>query len=190
MPKSESRYAALEGDPLVFTLPPAALAPFRAEFHDPEILAFPAKQAERVVLRWRGRTLALRHRPDPRRGPVEWVPEPGQDASGFDLSRIGPLVNDLSHLTVGRFYQYGGPIPASTGLANPSLVIEVQLAGNLGTRTLRVGDLGEGGAPIATTGDGREGPVFLLVGAGWADLIRYGGPVGELPDDVFAPARP
>jgi hypothetical protein len=190
VPKSESRYAALEGDSAVFTLPPAALSPFRAEFHDTRVLAFQAKQAERVVLRWKGRTLALRHRPDPRRGAIEWVPEPGQDASGFDLSRIGPLVNDLSKLTVGRFYQYGGPIPASAGLAEPNLVIEVQLVGNQGTRTLRVGNLGEGGAPIATTGDGREGPVFLLVGAGWADLLRYGAPAGELPENVFAPDRP
>ena len=116
-PKTGSFSASLTGQPLIFTLKPSILLPFEAEFHTPRVLSFPAGKAERLVLRWPGRRLSFVPRPGARSGPTKWRPEPGveMDISGFDLSRLDPLVSDLSRLTTQRFDQYQGSFPGRVG---------------------------------------------------------------------------
>ena len=88
-----------------------------AEFHDTQVLSFPAGSIHRLVLRLPGRTLAFTRASRPTGGPTDWTAEPGTDLKGIDLSRFSDLVKQLSQLHTTRFYQYEGPIPAGTGLA-------------------------------------------------------------------------
>ena len=118
-------YAALDGLPVAFTLGSQAIMALLAEFHDTQVLSFPAGSIHRLVLRLPGRTLAFTRAPRPTGGPTDWTAEPGTDLKGIDLSRFSDLVKQLSQLHTTRFYQYEGPIPAGTGLLQPRLVLEL-----------------------------------------------------------------
>ncbi|MBV8677415.1 MAG: DUF4340 domain-containing protein [Planctomycetaceae bacterium] len=185
-PRTGSFFASLTGQPLIFTLKPSTLLPFEAEFHTPRVLSFPAGKAERLVLRWPGRRLSFVPQPGVRGGPTKWRPEPGIDISGFDLSRLDPLVSDLSRLKTQRFDQYDGAFPAESGLSSPRLAIEVDLSGQA-PRELRVGNTRTDGTLFATTATGSSGPVFFLAGPAWTSLVDAFSRGGELPTDVFAP---
>lgn len=186
-PRTKSVYATTDDPPHVFLLPAATVRLFDAEYHERRVMSFPAARATRIVLRLRGRTVALRHRPPQARGQVEWVPETGSDAEGIDLSRIGSVVSTLAQLQAVRFIQYDGAIPADTGLAHPRLTVEVTLAANEPVRVLRIGHNSDDGNVCAATGMDSSGPAFLLPAPSWNELIRTAERLVPLPDDVFAP---
>ena len=188
LPRSSLSYANIEGSPVVFTLSDQAIAIFEAEFHTRRVLAFNPDLARRLVLRWPQRTLAFKTQESPDRKGARWVPEDESAAVGFDVSRVGPLVGTLAKLVTPRFVQYTGPIPAATGLDAPQLVIEVHLGGDKpSTRLLRIGQTSATEA-LATTTPKESGPVFLLTGTSWSDLVKnVPGGAQMLPDDVFAP---
>jgi hypothetical protein len=186
VPRSTNFYATRDGQSMVFTLPAATLRAFDAEYHDHRVMSFPTQRAMRVVLYFAGRTISLRHRPAQTRGQVEWVPEPGSDAEGIDLSRIGSLVQTLSQLQTLRFIQYEGEIPPQTGLAHPRLKVEVTLGAKGPTHVLRIGSSTDDGNVCAATGTGSSGAAFFLPGPPWNDLIRSGERLDPLPDNVFA----
>ena len=82
VPRSEERYARIEGKPMVFTLDAATLQVFRAEFHNHKVLEFPIQKVSRLVLRWPHRSLAFLPRSG-RGGPSSWRPdEPGKTPPG------------------------------------------------------------------------------------------------------------
>jgi hypothetical protein len=189
VPRSANFYATVDGQPMVFTIPATTLRLFDAEYHDHRVMSFPIARAMRVVLRFAGRTITLRHRPPQARGQVEWVPEPGTDAEGIDLSRIGSLVQTLSRLETTRFIQYEGPIPPDTGLARPRLTVEVTLGAKDPKQVVRIGSNSDDGNVCAATGTGSSGAVFFLPAPPWNELIRSGERFPPLPDDVFAPAQ-
>jgi hypothetical protein len=188
LPRKDLWFANIEGSPIVFTLSKAVLEPFEGEFHTHRVLAFRAGAARRLALRWPGRTLSFRPQENPSGKGVRWVPEEGVDASGFDVSRVGPLVGVLSKLDTPKFLQYRGPLSPETGLDAPLLEIEVQLGDDRGTRRLRLGRSTDE-ETLATDAEGDSGPVFLLTGPAWHDLIEHppGKKGDELPEDVFAP---
>lgn len=189
LPKSASFYATTDGEPMVFTLPAEVVRALDAEYHDHHVMTFPAARAQRIVLRFFGRTVVLRHRPPQARGQVEWVPEPGSDVEKIDLSRLGSLVRTLSELQTRRFIQYEGEIPIDTGLTRPRLTVEVTLGARDPVQVLRIGDNSADGNVLAATGTGPSGPAFLLPGPPWNELIRSGERLPTLPEDVFAPAN-
>ena len=190
VPRTTNFYATTDAQPMVFTLPAATLRLLDAEYHDHHVMSFPVAQARRIVLRFPGRTVTLRHRPPQTRGQVEWVPEDGSDIEGIDLSRIGSLVATMSRLETLRFIQYEGEIPADTGLAHPRLKVELTLGPKDPTQVLRIGNNADDGNVCAATGTGSSGPAFFLPGPPWNELIRSGEKFPPLPDDVFAPHRP
>lgn len=185
--RSASFYAVTDAQPMVFTVAPQVMRALDAEYRDHRVMSFPLARAARVVLQFAGRTLALRHRTPEQRGQVEWVPESGSNAEGLDLSRIGSLVTTMSQLQTTRFLQYEGEHPPETGLAQPRLTIEVTLGPKDAPRILRIGAAAEGAHVCAAVGTGSSGPVFLLPGPPWNELIRTGERFPDLPDDVFAP---
>jgi hypothetical protein len=185
-PKAQSFSANLVGSPIVFTLSASAVAPFEAEFHDRGVLTFPADQVERLVLRWPDRTFSFT-RPARPTGPAQWLPESGIDLSGFDLNKLNALVTSLSRLVTPQFVQYDGPFPSSSGLDHPQLTIEVVLGGQQGTRALRLGNFRAHDQLDATTATGSSGPVFVLTGPAWTELVKSPRPSHDFPDDVFAP---
>ena len=150
-------------------------------------MSFPLARAGRIVLRLQGRTVILRHRPPQARGQVEWVPEPGSDVEGLDLSRIGSLVTTMSQLQTTRFIQYDGDLPPPTGLAHPRLRVEVTLGPKDPVQVLRIGNNADEGDVCAATGDGPSGAAFFLPAPPWNDLIRSAQRLHPLPDNVFAP---
>jgi hypothetical protein len=183
---TEQYYANLEGSPVVFTLAAPAIAPFDAEFHDHRIFSFKPGQATRMVLTWPGRTLACVPQEDPGTRTTRWVPEPGTDAPGFDLSRLNSLLATLGGLSTPRFLQYNGPIPEGTGLDPGFLSIEVQLAGDDRPRFLRLGK-SNGDQTFATNARDKTGPVFLLTGPAWPELARRApgsAPAADAPSAV------
>jgi hypothetical protein len=188
LPKPELSYANIEGSPLVFTLPDDAIRVFEAEFHNRRVLSFPPAAAHKLVLRWPARALAFKTQESrDGKGPVRWVPEADSNAAGFDVSRLQPLVATLANLVTPRFLQYTGPIPATTGLDAPQLVIEVQLGGDKPeTRVLRIGHT-SATETLATTATKASGPVFLLTGPSWSDLAKHVPGGTPLPENVFAP---
>ncbi len=179
-------FASLEGQPFVFTLTAAAIQPLLAEFHETQVMSFSVEAVRRVVFRTPVRTLAFQRSLLPRGGPADWIADAGTDASGIDLSRFSDLVKQLSQLRTTGFAQYKGPIPASTGLAHPRLVLEVQTGDGKLPQILRLGE-SQGPLLFATTGTSSAGPVFFLPAIAWNALIQSLGPGQELPDDVFAP---
>ncbi|AGA30061.1 DUF4340 domain-containing protein [Singulisphaera acidiphila] len=189
VPKSESWYARLSGNPLIFTLGDDVILPFRAEFRTRQILSFSPKQVERLTLHWPERTATFEHHPTPRGGVFDWNLASETKSGPFDLSRIHSLANDLAKLNTRMFIQYEGPFPAASGLATPQLTVEYTLKGDDTKYTLRIGNPFEQEEYYATTASKDEGIVFALGGTGWADLIRLAGERKslELPDDVFAP---
>jgi hypothetical protein len=187
VPKSASFYATSDGEPMVFTLPADIVRALDGEYHDHRVMTFPAARATKLVLRFFGRTVVLRHRPPQVRGQVEWVPEPGSDVEKIDLSRLGSLVQTLSNLQTRRFIQYEGEIPIDTGLSRPRLTVELTLGAKDPVQVLRIGDNSADGNVLAATGSSPTGPAFLLPGPPWNELIRAGERLPTLPDDVFAP---
>lgn len=189
VPKTASFYATSDGEPMVFTLPAETVRALDGEYHDRRVMTFPAARATRLVLRFFGRTVVLRHRPPQVRGQVEWVPEAGSDVEKIDLSRLGSLVQTLSNLQTRRFIQYEGEIPIDTGLTRPRLTVELTLGAKDPVQVLRIGDNTSEGNVCAATGTGPTGPAFLLPGPPWNELIRSGERLPTLPEDVFAPAN-
>lgn len=185
-PKAQSSYANIAGSPIVFTLGAAAVQTFEAEFHDRVVLTFPADKVEQLVLRWPDRTLSFTRQARPT-GPARWLPEPGIDITGFDLSKLDALVTSLSSLVTPRFVRYDGPFPSSSGLDHPQLTIEVVLGGKRETHALRLGNFRADDRLDATTASGSSGPVFVLAGPAWTELVKSPRPSSDLPDDVFAP---
>jgi len=185
---TSNSYAQLEGQPMIFTLSADVLAYFDAEFHDHAVDSFPAASAERLVLRWPNRTIALRRRAETK-DRLAWVDEPGSDAAGVDLSRADAIVTALSRLETVRYAQYEGRIPASRGLLRPRLVVEVDLGPKQPNRILRIGYPNSDGTVFAATGTSAFGPVFFLPAVAWNALIESGERFVPLPENVFAPAR-
>jgi hypothetical protein len=185
-PKQEHFYANIEGNPVVFTLVAASVEPFRGEFHNHRVLAFPADKAVRLVFHWPDRTIPFDRVTRPN-GPPQWRPAAGIQVDAFDLNRLNALVGSLANLMTPRFLQYDGPLPTSAGFDHPQLVIDVVLEGNLGTHTLRLGDFVTQEEVAATTATGTSGPVFTLLGPAWTELFRSPRPSYDLPDDIFAP---
>jgi len=188
VPKTSTFYAALDDRPYVFTLSNEVVGLFEAEFRDRHVMSFPANRAERVVLRWPNRSLAIRRRVQPPKGQPEWVDEPNQDTRGIDLSMTGALVNGMSQLQTPRFTQYEGLIPAYTGLLRPRLVVEISLGREEPPSALRIGDT-VGELIFGAEGTASSGPVFLLPATAWDALIMSGERFDTLPANVFAPAR-
>jgi hypothetical protein len=191
LPGGERAYANIEGSPVVFTLGDEVVKIFEDEFHTRRVLAFGADSVRHVLLRWPGRSLALKpHEMTPGGAGgqgVRWVPELGEDATGFDTTRIGALVGDLAKLVTPRFIQYDGPIQAATGLRDPRLVIELQFDVGREPQVLRLGGPATKDLVFATTARGDAGPVFLLAGAAWSDLIEHPPGARTLPTNVFTP---
>lgn len=189
VPKSESWFAMLADNPLVFVISDAVVLPFRAEFRSRRILAFPPKQIESLTLRWPDRSLQFKHHPTPRGGVQDWDPAPGTKPGALDLSRISALASELGKLSTRTFIQYDGPFPEASGLSSPDLTVEFTLKGDTTKHSLRVGRRFEEGEYYATTEPGDQGLVFALGGSGWADLLRPGSErkTQDLPDNVFAP---
>ena len=189
LPKSDLYYANVEGSPEVFTLPSRAVEVFEAELHTKRVMTFKAGAARRLVVHWPGLTVAFKPQENPAGQGMQWVPEQVSDAKSFDASRLGSLVGSLANLNTPKFIQYAGPIPADTGLDQPRLVIEVHVGDkDSKPHVLRIGRTSDEQAYATTTPQGEaSGPVFLLTGVAWSDLVRHV-PGGEtLPEDVFAP---
>lgn len=184
-----ARYATLGDRPAVFALDEATLRPFVGEFHDTLVLSFPADAARRLILRSPDRTLAFARRAQPHGDPTDWTPEPGTSVQGVDLSRFNDLVKALSQLRTPGFLQYEGPIPESTGLAEPRLVVEVGFDGDQPPRQVRFGATIETGWIYAAVGDESSGPVFMMPAAAWEAMIPQAADEGApaLPSNVFAP---
>lgn len=186
-PGSGLRYANIEGDPRVFTLGPAALAPFDAEPHDKTVMTFKADAVERVALDWPSYALTLNRFARPGSGKPEWQPSVGFDNPGFDPARAGALVAALADLKTPRFIRYTGPIPEAAGLDHPRLTVRVKVAGERNERRLRVGNSVAVDSYAATTAEGDSGPVFVLKAADtWKALLKPPARPDDLPDDVFA----
>lgn len=175
-----SRYAQVAGQPLVFSLGALALDILQAELHDHHIFTFAIDQANRLVLRWPGWTLALARRDD------QWQPEPGSDLAGLDPKRFESLLSLLAKLETPRFVQYEGPIPPQAGLSEPRLTVEVGLSGGGGTRVLRIGAQQSDAHRYATADLGTSGAVFLLPSGPWDPWLNLVGTPRELPRDLFA----
>jgi hypothetical protein len=187
VPRTSTFYAALDDRPYVFTLSNEVVGRFEAEFRDRRVMSFAANRADRVVLRWPNRSLAIKRRIQPPKGQPEWVDEPGSDARGIDLSMTGALVDAMAQLQTPRYTQNEGPIPAYTGLMRPRLVVDVSLGREEPPRILRIGDtIGE--MIFAAEGTISSGPVFFLHAKAWDNLIKSGERFDMLPANVFAPA--
>lgn len=189
-----SRFASVGGNPLIFTIPAEAAEILGAELRDRRLLDFSAERVSRVVLRWPSRSIALERGPSPAdqppNTPPTWEPGPGADLSGFDLARVNPLLQTLSHLAATRFAQYNGPVSAATGLSPPAFAIQVILEGDPEPLELRLGANAPGDGRYATTAPGDSGPVAILPDAGWPAWITPPRRPDDLPTDVFQPPTP
>jgi hypothetical protein len=190
VPKTSNYCATVVDQPYIFTLTAQTVSFFDAEFRDHTVCSFPEARAERVLLRWPHRTVALKRRsPAPAKGQSPWVDEPGFDAGGIDLSRASALVSAMANLETIRFFQYEGPIGKGLGLTRPRLVVQVELGAGAEPKVLRIGWSTESGLVFAATGTADSGPVFFLPAMAWDALIQSGERFPPLPDDVFAPGR-
>lgn len=186
-PTADTFYAHVTGSPMVFIVGGPQIQPLLAEFREHRVVSFPAAKLTGLVLRWPGKSLSVAREAGPTAGPAVWTRQPGSEGIPFDLSRLDAMVNSLANLNVLRFTQYAGPFPESAGLTPPRLAIEVVLAGEPGRRLIRVGNARADGTHYATVAPGDEGPVFLLAGTGWAEVVKSPKGGEELPENVFAP---
>ena len=60
---------------MVFTLGKATIEAFEAEFHTHRVMGFAAAEARRLLLRWPGRSMALKPQENPSDKGIRWVPE-------------------------------------------------------------------------------------------------------------------
>ena len=190
----KARYATVSGSPMVFTIAERAGEILDAEFHDRRVLEFPLERVRGLELGWPGRSIRLVPDPKSPAAPPAWLPAPGADASGLDLTRVNPLLESLARLTTPRFVQYDGPLPAAAGLEPPAFSARVFLEGEESPRVLRVGvsmpPFRDQPTRVATPSAGPSGPVVLLTGPGWDPWAAPPGSSpggGELPGEVFAP---
>jgi hypothetical protein len=188
IPRKPEYFATLVDQPLVFTLSASTVGLFEAEFRNHRVLSFPADRAERVILRWPHHSVALHRRPVPAKGQVEWVPDPGTELQGLDLSRISGLIATLAQLQTTRFFQYEGTYPALSGVRWPRLTVEIQLSPNGPNPILRIGNRAGAAQVCAALGTADEGPGFFLPAPPWDDLIASGEHFPPIPDNPFAPA--
>ena len=188
MPKGDSFYANVEGDPRVFTLTLPQVNALEVELRDKTILGFAPEKLEKVTLHWPDRTLAIGRLPTPKGQPSEWQAEPGYDPSGVDLSHFVTVAASLPDLKASRILQDSGPIAALAGLSPPRLAFELQIAGEAAPRWLRIGSSTVDGQVMATTAHGTEGPLFMVPqNAAWAPLLSVPGRARDLPANPFAP---
>jgi hypothetical protein len=181
------RYAMLAGTGRVFTLAPEALAILTSELHDRMMLGFPADQVRRLTVRWPdGGRWSVARREQAFQGQPGWGTEDGAGPAGFGAPQINALIAQLAGLNAARFAQYEGPFPAAAGLEPPRLRIEIELAGGLGTRVLRLGSGVPDGLLQATAETGASGLVGLVPAAPFAAWLPPPARPGELPADVFA----
>lgn len=180
-----SRYAMIEGRPLVFTLESRALAILEAELRNRRILSFPPDRVRRLELDRAGEVLAW-VRPAAEPGlTAPWQAETSTpNTPTVPESAINALVESLGRLVTPRFIQYDGPFPSEAGLKDPLLVIRVKVDVESEPRLLRLGAFGpEPGTLLGTTAQGDSGPVFLVPAApfqGWM-------PLPNLPENPFEP---
>jgi hypothetical protein len=188
-PKSRAFYANIEGQSTVFALGPAEVIALDAELRDRRVLRYEPDRVRRVLLEWPGRTIALEPlAAEATGGRRTWRAEGVYEPGGFDPTPIGELVDSLAKLQTNRYLQHEGPISPFFGFDPPRLTITLTLADDATPRVLRVGTPLTTAQSAATTGDGRNGAVFVLpTTETWDRLIREPGRPGGLPDDVFVP---
>lgn len=173
VPNSESSYAEIIGQPMVFTLGPDVLQPFKEELRDHLVVAIPPERVLRLVLRWPDRAISFVPKTNESGTPTGWQPEAGPDAAaGFDVPRLNALIKSLADLHTPKFVQYRGILPKATGLTTPQLAIEIQVLGTKNPHVLRLGQRSQEGPLYATVDSGDAGAVFLLPGPSWAELAR------------------
>jgi hypothetical protein len=184
--KAGSLFAALDGQPYVFTLGASAVQPMLAEFHDCQIFSFPAESVRRLLFHLPERTLAFFRTAQSQGGPADWQAEPGNEFLGLDLSRFTDLVKQIAQLRTPRFVQYDGAILPRTGLSRPRLTIELDMGEGKPPLFLRLGQ-SQGPLLLAAMGQSASGAVFTLPAAAWDALIQSLTPRDEIPVDPFAP---
>ncbi len=181
-PQGTSRYAKLEGAPMVFTLEARALAIFEAETHNRRVLTFTPEQAHRIDLERQDGTVTWTRPASPPGVAAKWAPPEGVNATPSAADQINALVTFLGRLITNKFEQYDGPIGPAGGLVEPRLTIRVHLDGESAPRTLRIGSRGPASdTRFATTAEGPNGPVFVLPET---PFLPWLGPV-SLPEDPF-----
>ena len=191
-PGTNTVYANIEGEPGVFSVNPSVVVQLGAELHDRTVMSFPAAQAQRVILRWPARTLALRRRASLGRA-SDWEPEPGYDPSGFNIARFGAFVSQLSDVKTPLFLQYCGAFPARYGLESPRLVLEVWTTRAAEAKVLRIGTGPGESQAVATSATGLDGAAFVIsTPEPWSLFLTAPRRLDDLPADPFAPpvARP
>lgn len=185
-PGSLSSYANIEGDPRVFTLGPTLVLPFEGELRNKTVLTLAVKALERIVLRWPTRTLTLVKQVNAS-GEPDWRPEPGYDASGFEVIKLREMAAGLARLQTPRYLQHTGPIAAEAGFNPPRLAAEFHTASDSRPRVLEIGASLPGVGFAAKTDPGAQGAVFVLpTSEAWEALVKTPRRHDDLPDDVFA----
>ena len=192
LPKSDSYYATLDGDPRVFSLSAAVVSALQIELRDRTLLSFPPARVAGVTFRWPERTLALERLPTPDGTPPAWQASPGYDPSGFDVSHFNTTIAALNDLKATRFLRDDGPFPASAGLSPQRVTIEIQVADENTPRVLRIGNDFDKDQVHATFAPGSEGPIVALpVSRELLGLLREPSRTGDMPSEPFVPdAKP
>ncbi|MFO0958458.1 MAG: DUF4340 domain-containing protein [Isosphaeraceae bacterium] len=180
-----SRYAMIEGQPLVFTLESRALAILEAELRNRRIMSFPPDRARRLELDRSGEVLAWTRSASAPGLSAPWAAESNQAGTlGVVSTQLDALVENLGRLVTPRFLQYEGPFPAYSSLNESPLTVRVKVESELEPRVLRLGSYGpEPGTLHATTSAGDSGPVFLVPAAPFQPWM----PPPNLPENPFEP---
>ncbi len=177
-------YANLSGSAMVFKLTSEFVQPFFGEFRDHRVLTFEPSRVQRIVFRWPGRWLSLVPTIEQKGLPPKWHSEFGQDTTGFDVSKINALIEQLAKLQTDHFVQYYGLFTEAYGLTPPRVSVEFQFDGQ-SKKVLRVGNQSESGPLYATTENSNAGTVFTLSGPAWVELTKAPKRADDLPDQVF-----
>jgi Domain of unknown function (DUF4340) len=184
--RPNARYAKLDDGPLIFTLGPESLGLLDAEWHDHHVLSIDSKHLRKVKLDWPDRGFVMSALAQGTSGP-RWVIE-GQDVSpDFDYSQFKPLLEATWNLSTTRFVQYEGDLLGVPGLNPARLTIRFDQDDGSPPRTLRIGGTAGPGQLFATTSAGKEGVVFLVPEALFANWTRPPRRPDDLPENVFAP---
>lgn len=180
-----SRYARLSDRPLIFTVGTDVLAVLDAEYHDRQVLRFDPDRIRRVHLDWPGRGFSMT--PSVKDGYRTWTIEGAVDARGFDLGRVGPLLDSCAGLTTEHYARYDGDLPPGSGLDPARVAIRFDLDVGTPSVSLRIGNPAGIGQLYATNAAGSKGPIFFLPASTFAGLAETPGSHDDLPGDVFAP---